>query len=62
MCMCLSGYVWVCSTLTLSFTPPAITALLTANKQQDEQTVPIAEIFVLYVMQKYNFKVFKAQW
>ena len=59
--MCLSVYVCVCSTLKLSFTPPATTALLTAIKLQDGQTVPMAAIFVLYVMQKDNFKVFKAQ-
>jgi hypothetical protein len=59
--MCLSVYVCVSSTLTLNFTSPATTAILTAIKPKDEQTVPVAAIFVFYVMQKDNFKVFKAQ-
>ena len=57
--MCLSVYLCVYSTLTLSFTPPATTALLTVIKPQYEQTVPMAAIFVLYVMQKDNFKVLR---
>ena len=38
--VCLSVYVCECSTRTLSFTPTATTALLTAIKPQDEKQFP----------------------